>query len=362
MISRKTALFILAVLLVACRTSPVPPEVREADLQEQDLWRAGASLFAGQEHAAYLRLLKSARGALEAENLKLGWFRDYGRVRRGFEAALSEGNALRTKVRSIVDVKASSLAETSAAVGRRIRMLDGLTRSLVERGEARKQLAQASILLAEAEGLTKQSKFDEAAAKLGSASSQAAEAEKSVVAYIARYLDPAQVRAWKNAADATIADSRKRGVTALIVSKLERRLFVYKNGEIIRTYEVGLGFNGLATKRHSGDNATPEGRYKIIRKIPSSLYYKALLINYPNDEDRRLFAREKARGNIPGSVGIGGDVELHGGGPDSLTRGCVSLDNNKMDELYDIVSVGTPITIIGTMELDNYVLRAIRDH
>jgi len=356
-ISRKTAVFILAVLLVACRTSPVPPEVREADLQEQDLWRAGASLFAGQEHAGYIRLLKSARGALEAENLKLGWFRDYGRVRRGFEAALSAGNALGAKVRSIVAVKASSLAETSAAVGRRIRVLDGLTRSLVERGEARKKVAHASILLAEAEGLINKSKFDEAAAKLDTASSLAAEAERSIVAYIARYLEPAQVRAWKNAADATIADSRKRGVTALIVSKLERRLYVYKNGEIIRTYEAGL-----ATKRHSGDDATPEGRYKIIRKIPSSSYYKALLIDYPNDEDRKWFAREKARGNIPGSVGIGGDVEIHGGGPDSLTRGCVSLDNNKMDELYNIVSVGTPITIIGTMELDNYVLRAIRDH
>ena len=70
-----------------------------------------------------------------------------------------------------------------------------------------------------------------------------------------------------------------------------------------RTYDVGLGFNGLADKRFAGDNATPEGRYTIVRKIPSSLYYKALLIDYPNDEDRRWFAREKARGTIPGSVG-----------------------------------------------------------
>jgi lipoprotein-anchoring transpeptidase ErfK/SrfK len=361
-ILRKTAVFVLAVLLFACRTSPVPPEVVEAYIQEQDLWRAGASLFAGQEHAVYTRCLNSARRTLDAENRKLGWFRDYGRVRKDFVAALSAGKALGAKIRSIVAAKASSLAETSAAVGRRLRMLEGLTLSLVERGEARKRLAQASILLAEAEGLTKQSKFEAAASKLDSASSLAEEAEQSVVNYIARYLEPAQVRAWKNAADETIADSRKRGVTALIVSKLERRLSVYKNGEIIRTYEVGLGFNGLADKRHSGDNATPEGRYTIIQKIPSSLYYKALLINYPNDEDRRRFAREKARGNIPGFVGIGGDVEIHGGGPDSLTRGCVSLDNDRMDELYTLVSVGTPVTIIGTMELDNFVIRAIREH
>ncbi|MBE3112533.1 MAG: L,D-transpeptidase [Acidobacteria bacterium] len=362
MIFRKTAVFVLAVLLFGCRTAPVPSEVLEADLQEKDLWRAGASLFAGQDHAAYLQSLKSARRILDAENLKLGWFRDYGRVRRDFEAALSVGKALKSKVRSLVAMKTSSIAETAAAVRRRLRTLDGLTLSLVERGEARKQLAQASILLSEADGLTKQAKFDEAAAKLDSASSLAAEAEQSVVSYISRYLDPAQVRAWKNAADETIADSRKRGVTALIVSKLERRLSVYKNGEIVRTYDVGLGFNGLADKRHAGDNATPEGRYTIVRKIPASQYYKALLINYPNDEDRKWFAQEKAKGNIPRWVGIGGDVEIHGGGEDTLTRGCVSLDNDKMDELYALVSVGTPITIIGTMELENYVIKAIRDN
>ena len=360
MIFRKTAVFVLAVLLFGCRPAPVPPEVLEAHIQEQDLWRAGASLFAGQDHSAYLQSLKSARGTLDAENLKLGWFRDYGRVRRDFETALSAGKALTSKVQTLVSQKTTSLAESAAAVRRKLRTLDGLTLSLVERGEARKHLAQASILLTEADGLAKQAKFDEAAAKLDSASSLAAEAERSVVAYISRYLDPGQVRAWKNAADETIADSRKRGVTAIIVSKLERRLSVYKNGEIIKTYDVGLGFNGLADKRHSGDNATPEGRYTIIRKIPSSQYYKALLINYPNDEDRKWFAREKARGNIPGWVGIGGDVEIHGGGQDTLTRGCVSLDNNKMDELFAMAHVGTPITIIGTMELENYVIKAIR--
>jgi len=189
----------------------------------------------------------------------------------------------------------------------------------------------------------------------------AAEAERAVISHISRYLDPAQVASWKQAAEATVADSKKRGVTALIVSKLERRLLVYKNGSLYRTYDVGLGFNGLADKRVAGDNATPEGRYKIVRKIPSSLYYKALLIDYPNDEDRRWFAREKARGAIPRSAGIGGNVEIHGGGQDSLTRGCISLDNNKMDELYAMAGVGTPVTIIGTMELENYVIKAIRD-
>jgi hypothetical protein len=32
-----------------------------------------------------------------------------------------------------------------------------------------------------------------------------------------------------------------------------------------------------------------------------------------------------------------------------------------MDELYALVAVGTPVTIIGTMELDNFVMKAIRE-
>jgi murein L,D-transpeptidase YafK len=222
-------------------------------------------------------------------------------------------------------------------------------------------MTRATLALDEADALVKRCKFEDAAARIDKASGLAAEAERAVIAHISRYLDPAQVRSWATAAEETIADSRKRGITALIVSKLERRLAVYKNGKLYRTYDVGLGFNGLADKRYAGDNATPEGRYTIIRKIPSSLYYKALLIDYPNDEDRRWFAREKARGNIPRSASIGGNVEIHGGGQDSLTRGCVSLDNAMMDELYALVQVGTPVTIIGTMEAENFVIKAIRD-
>jgi L,D-peptidoglycan transpeptidase YkuD (ErfK/YbiS/YcfS/YnhG family) len=349
-------------LLFGCRTAPVPPEVHEADLQDQDLGRAGASLFVGREHAAYLQSLIAARQALAREDLKLGWFRDYRKVRQQYAAVLQTGNALKATIQSLKAREAASLDQAAEAIRRRLRVLDDLTLSLVERGIARSRLTRATLVLDEAEDLVRRSQFDRGRKALDQASALASDAEKAVLSHISRYLDPAQVRSWKTAADETVAESRRRGTTVLIVSKLERKLAVYRNGKLYRTYDIGLGFNGLADKRLAGDNATPEGRYTIIRKIPSSLYYKALLINYPNDEDRRWFAREKARGAIPRNAGIGGDVEIHGGGQDSLTRGCISLDNDKMDDLYALVSVGTPITIIGTMELENYVIKAIRDN
>jgi len=36
------------------------------------------------------------------------------------------------------------------------------------------------------------------------------------------------------------------------------------------------------------------------------------------------------------------------------------MDNDKLDELFSLVSVGTAVTIVGTNEMENYVIRALR--
>ncbi|MBN2266407.1 MAG: L,D-transpeptidase family protein, partial [Candidatus Aminicenantes bacterium] len=311
---RRTAAVVLAVSLFGCRSAPVPREVLEAEAQEQDLRGAGALHFAGPEYAAYLERLALARQALAREDLKLGWFRDYGPVREAFAEALLSGSALKAEIEARSARRSSSFAASADTVRQRLKTLDDLTRSLVEPGSARGLLTRASLALGEADAFVEQERYDEAEVSLTRATALTDEAGRAVISHISRYLDPEQVAAWRRAAEATIAESRRRGVIALVVSKLERKLEVYKNGRLIRTFDIGLGSNGLSDKKVAGDNATPEGRYTIIRKIPRSLYHRALLIDYPNDEDKRAFARGKARGAIAGSAGIGGDIEIHGGG------------------------------------------------
>ncbi|HVP91382.1 MAG TPA: L,D-transpeptidase [Terriglobales bacterium] len=355
-----TASLVLAVFLAGCQVPPAPPEVRKSADQEQDLWRAGASVFAGQDYANYLQALRAARQDFARENLKLAWSRDYGRVAADFRAALAAGDGVMATVKAMKAEKRSSLEAGEASVRAKIATLKDITLSLTERGRARKQLAMAEVYLGEAETLMGQARFEDASRLLSQAGDCVKDAEEAVMAFIARYLDRRQVEVWKKWTDETIVESRSRGTVALVVSKLERRMTVYRGGLAVKSYPVGLGFNGLSSKLHSGDNATPEGRYHIIQKITASQYYKALLIDYPNEEDRRRFAREKGRGAIPVTIGIGGDIEIHGGGPDSLTRGCVSMDNDKMDELFALVSIGTPVTIVGTNETENYVIRTLR--
>jgi hypothetical protein len=100
---------------------------------------------------------------------------------------------------------------------------------------------------------------------------------------------------------------------------------------------------------------TPEGfarRYRVTARMDhlASTFYKALLIDYPNAEDRTEFSGARRRGEIPPSARVGGLIEIHGGGgrQRDWTDGCVAVTNREIQELFGRVSVGTPVTIVGS--------------
>ena len=90
----------------------------------------------------------------------------------------------------------------------------------------------------------------------------------------------------------------------------------------------------------------------LAKRAPQTKFNKALLINYPNDEDRMRFALGRRRGTISRGAGIGNLIEIHGDGGEGRdwTDGCVALTNEDMDRLFAHVRVGTPVTIVGTYE------------
>lgn len=358
---RRIALYILTVYLTGCTIPPAPPEVRSAEELEKDLWRTGASIYAHREYDEYAARIRRARQSYEKENLKLGWFRSYDAIRNDFKAALDSGNALLSRIRTYKEERLSVIRKDADWLEKRLATLDEITISVNERGKARGCLSKAELLLKEAMIMAGQEEYDESEKNLKAARVYIREAENACRSLLSRYMDPARIRLWRNQAGETVAESSEKGIPVLVVSKLERTMTLYKNGRAAAEYEVGLGFNGLSDKMHAGDDATPEGRYRVTKKNASSRYYKALLINYPNEEDKQQFAEAKRRGEIPRSVGIGSLIEIHGGGKDSLTWGCVSVDDKVMDELFPIVSVGTPVTIVGTLENDSMIIKAIRN-
>ncbi len=358
---RNLSIALIAVILTSCKAPPVPPEVRLAETQEQELWRAGASVFSPGDYASYRNAVRDARRALDGENLKLGWFRRYDRIQADFKKALESGEGLLGRIRKDRTEKSARARTEISWLDRRLDVLGEITISLNERGPARRSVSRAEVLLAEARRLSGEARYDESLSRLANAREIIKDAEGACLKLLSRYMDPREVAAWKRMAEETIRESRERKITALVISKLEKRMIVYRNGVVSAEYEVGLGINGLTDKLHYGDDATPEGRYRVTKRIPGSQFYKAFLINYPNDEDRKRFESAKRRREIPYYVSIGGRIEIHGGGEESLTKGCISVDDRVMDRLFEIVSVGTPVTIVGTLDGENGIFRAIRD-
>ena len=120
-----------------------------------------------------------------------------------------------------------------------------------------------------------------------------------------------------------------------------------------KEYDVVFGKNWIGDKQYAGDRATPEGMYMVTKKkgIRETGYHKALMINYPNDEDRAQFAERKRKGLLSRNSRLGGLIEIHGEGGKGgdWTMGCVALTSDNMDELFNRLAPGSPVTIVGSM-------------
>lgn len=145
-----------------------------------------------------------------------------------------------------------------------------------------------------------------------------------------------------------IATAAESAVDFVLVSKSERRMFLIRDGRVVRHYDISLGRNPEGHKEQEGDKRTPEGRYMLDYKLLDSAFYKAIHISYPNDEDIEN-ARRK-------NVEPGGKIMIHGqaNGNGKLanitqqydwTSGCIAVTNEDMDEIWKLVEENTPITI-----------------
>jgi hypothetical protein len=361
----KTALSVSALILCVfcvstCQSPPVPLEVEKAKGQENDLWRAGAPVYAADEYARYTESLRVAREKLINQNARLRWFRDYKEVRADYIVILAQGDALIKKVQAEKRSQSQDFSQRLGRLEERMGKIRALTQLMNEHAPVRENLARAEVVSREAEILIRNEKYTGLASKLDLIDGHIRQAEEALFSILARYADDAQVARWRKLAEDTVSESRRRGTTAVLVNKLARTLTLFKKGKEIAVYEIGMGKYGLSDKLYAGDEATPEGRYKIVKKNAQSRYYKALLLDYPNEYDKRRFALAKKKGLIPARAAIGGLIEIHGGGNDFLTNGCVGVENSVMDRIFPEVAVGTVVTIVGSLKSAQKLLTGLR--
>jgi len=343
--------FLLFLILPGCSSPPLPPEVKLVETMNHDLWKARAHVYAPEEYKSYETTLKNIMDDLIMEEAKFIWFRDYEPIAGRLKAVLRDGEGILKKVEERKEAKRVSTERQLSELDERIKGFDKLSLTINEGRLARRTLTKASLMIKEASLFLEREDYYGAASRLTMASGYIKASEEILVPIFNRYTDKTLIEKWRRWVDEIAVESREKGTSAIVVSKIDRRLTIYKHGRPFKTYEIGIGRNGLSDKLLAGDGATPEGSYRVIKKLTRSRYHKALLLNYPNAEDRREFLRLKKMGLIPKKAGMGGLIEIHGGGKEGMTYGCVSLENRYMDELFELVPLGTPVAIVGTASL-----------
>lgn len=147
----------------------------------------------------------------------------------------------------------------------------------------------------------------------------------------------------------------------LVIKKVKRELQVFDGERLVKTYSIVLGFAPKGDKETEGDGRTPEGEFYIFTKNDKSKFFLSLGVSYPNIEDAKrgladnLISLEEHDQIIEAienkkmplqKTKLGGEIYIHGGGTiTDWTDGCTALRNEEMQELFDVIPVGTSVKI-----------------
>lgn len=335
-----------AVFLSGCDKPPTQSlDTAKAHLVEAA--KAGAIRYAQPTYRIAEQLVQSGWLEIARQNGRLGPLRDY----KAADSILS------LAVLAADDAKARAKDSLDRAMFNSKFGLEGLRKELeswtqsVNGSLARYKLERfanaAELQLQVAQNLHTRGEYDEAI----KAKTKGNEVLRQLSVLFADFADADAKRMsiWQSWVAETLAESRSTGGYALIVDKTAHRAYLVQAGRLIKSYNCELGYNSAHQKLLAGDGATPEGKYQVVQiKVRSSKYYKALLLDYPNDNDRRRFVENKRQGIISSRARIGGLIEIHGDGGkgNDWTEGCVALTNQDIDHILDHVTTGTPVTIV----------------
>ena len=357
------AVSVLLLALPGC-VQKLPSEVVEAiESLDRRLVESQAGEYAPDAYARFVKHWVALRGQIQAEEDEIVWPWETNPLLAELQTVRAEGEE--AVVRSLTQREARRLETEGrlAVLEGRLRTFNSRVEDMGSRVVLGRKPVETALLLHQARSFFDQGLYE----RSGQVAIQAArmmEVQTSVLtATLGHYADERRVHAWRRIAQQTIEWSRAHHTAAIVVSKADRRLTVFRNGRQILSYPVRLGYNGILEKRYQGDGATPEGRYHIVRKRDrgQTQFYRALVLNYPNADDRRRFQQARHVGRIPADSFIGGQIEIHGGDDVLMnqTLGCIMLDNWQMDAIFREVESGTPVTIVGALKLTNSIALAL---
>jgi murein L,D-transpeptidase YafK len=122
------------------------------------------------------------------------------------------------------------------------------------------------------------------------------------------------------AAEIFLRAFKREHILELWVRPVNQEAFV-----LLKTYEICALTERPGPKRAQNDLQTPEGFYHVNNFNPQSGFHLSLGVNYPNEADVILNAKD--------GKSDGGDIFIHGG---CKTAGCVALTDEAIKEVYVI--------------------------
>lgn len=120
----------------------------------------------------------------------------------------------------------------------------------------------------------------------------------------------------------------------IAVDKSQNILILKSGDDIIKIYRVSTGTN----------NSTPVGNYKIASKIEKPVWFKSGGQPIPAESPANELGTRWMGFDLDPHYGIHGTIkpELIG---QQVTSGCVRLENSQVEELFDMVPIGTTVSI-----------------
>ena len=124
-----------------------------------------------------------------------------------------------------------------------------------------------------------------------------------------------------------------KGHFSIVIDKSQNQLLLTEDNQFVKSYSVATG----------KENSTPVGTFKVVNKIVHPTWYKTGAVAPPGSPENILGTRWM--GIDKPSYGIHGTADPNAIGQ-QITSGCVRMTNADVEELFDIVPVGTEVTIV----------------
>jgi lipoprotein-anchoring transpeptidase ErfK/SrfK len=338
----------------------VPQDVIEAvENIDRDLMELRAAEFSPTDYTQFAHQWMDLKARAQANEDLIRWPWEPNDLEVALRRLQEEGSRTVARLTKERELLRRSAEDKIARVEDRFRMMNLQVSAIDSRLVLGKKSVEIDLLMKQAHAFYQQGRYERSLDASDQAAQNLATQAGFLISELGRYADRNRISRWQQMAKETITWSRIHRTSAIVINKADRVLTLYRNGQKILSYPVRLGFNGIREKLYQEDGATPEGRYRISSKgrQGQTQSYRTLVLDYPNEDDRRRYQLGRKKGQIPASRAIGREIEIHGVENELMaqTLGCVMLENPPMALLYGRVAKGTPVTIVGALHEQNSV-------